>query len=146
MITEDVMDEVGDRLRTISIATKKLRVHDYDDDDEIQCPAGLISLPTNINYEGTFHNGLNEIDMIITILVSLVDAKVRRLEIAPYGDPTGTRSIKSKLDYPSTTGGSAYLSCDTFTVQRGAFTILTIAETSYKAFIATCKVVGSGSA
>lgn len=148
MIIEEVMDEAGDRLKTITISgNKKLNHVSYSDDaDEIKCPASMISLPTNIDYEGTFQNGLHEYDIIVTVLVSLVDSKIRRKEIAPFGDSVGNMSIKSKLDFPSAVGGSDYDSCDTFTVQRGSFTIVTIGEVTYKAFIATCKVTGSGRA
>jgi hypothetical protein len=140
MILEDVMDEIGERLDTIP----GLRVSPYDDDaDEVQLPAGLISLPPSVDYSKTFNmmggatSGMVEQDLLITILVSLVDSRIRRKEIAPYADTTGSKSVKRVLE------SGTYTAFDTITIYKGNFTILTIADNTYKAFIVTGKIAGS---
>jgi hypothetical protein len=76
---------------------------------------------------------------MVTILVSLADAKIRRKQVAPYADTQGPKSIKLVLE----TG--TYSSFDSIAILKGTFTVLTIAEpqANYKAFIATGKVFGS---
>lgn len=135
MIVKNVHNELANRLEIIP----GIRAVKYEDDaDEIQLPSGLISLPPQIRYHGTFANGMSEMDCLITILVSLVDARVRLEQIAPYGDDTGPYSVKEILE----TG--TYTAMDVVTIHTGMFTVLTIAETTYKAFIAQGKIAGSG--
>lgn len=137
MILNNILTEVGERLDTI----EGLRVHKYEDDaDEIQVPAALISLPPNVDYSKTYsRTGGVEMDIIITILVSLADARIRRKQLAGYADTQGPKSIKWVLE----TG--TYSSFDSIAILKGNFTVLTIAEpqASYKAFIASGKIFGS---
>lgn len=136
VIVADVMDDIAERLDTIS----GLRVLPYDDDaDDIQLPAGLISLSPKIDYSKTYGpTGMVKQDFIITILVSLVDSQIRRKEIAPYGDSvnTGGKSVKAVLE------SGTYTAFDVIFVHTGMYTILTIAENTYKAFIAQGYVTG----
>lgn len=118
MIIENVMDEIGTQLDTIS----GLRVKPYEA-DEIAVPAALVSLPGLIDYQTTFGPGFCRFGIEITILVSKVDDRVRRKQIAPYGDTTGAKSIRYALE-----SKASWNSFDSLEVQNGRFTVIGIAD------------------
>lgn len=134
MIVGDVMDQLGTRLNTIS----QLNVQDYEA-DSVEVPAGLIGLPGNLDYLGTFNDGLHTMMLEITLLVSRVDDRISRDEIAPYGDgrdnPTSVLSILESGEY------SAFDFCQ---VESGRFQVVVIEEIEYLAAIFSVKIYGSG--
>lgn len=134
MIIKDVMDEIGEKLDTIP----GVRVLPFDA-DEVQVPAGLVSLPSNINFLGTNQSGLNIIKIFATILVSKSDGDlIRRDLLAPYGDHAGPKSVKQALE------SGPYRSCDDVTVVSGSFTVVSIARVDYLGYVSLCDVAGSG--
>lgn len=133
MITENVMDELGVKLDTIS----NLNVLAYES-DKITPPCALISLPTAINYDRTYIRGMDQLDIIVTVLVSTVGARVRRSLIAPYADGSGDRSIKQILEK------GPYRTFDDITVRTGGFDIININKVNYLGFMANCRIVGQG--
>lgn len=133
MIVGDVMDDIGTRLDSIA----NLNVLPYEADD-INVPAGLVSLPQDINYLGTYQRGMDTMVIIVTILVSLVDDRCRRDEVAPYADGSGTRSVKQVLE----TG--EYTAFDVITVEMGTFDVININEVEYLAAQFRCKIAGQG--
>lgn len=133
MIVEAVMDELGERLSLI----ENLNVHPYEA-DKISPPAALISLPTQIDYDRTYIRGMDQLDLIVTILVSRVGAKVRRDKVAPYSDGSGPRSLKSILEK------GPNRSFDEITVRTGAFDIINLAKVDYLGFMASCRIIGQG--
>lgn len=135
MILENCLNQIGDRLEQIP----GLRGSKYEDEaDEIQVPCFLLSLPPNIDYDKTM-GGAVEQDIMVTVLVDVVDAKVRRKEISRYADTEGPYSIKFMLE----TG--TYTAFDTIQMKKGYFTVLNIAtpQISYKAFVQTGKIFGT---
>lgn len=118
MIIEDVMDEIGTELDTIS----GLRVQPYEA-DEVQVPAALVSLPGAIDYQTTFGPGFCRLTMEITLLVSKVDDRIRRKQIAPYGDSSGSRSIRAVLE-----AKEEWDSFDSLEVKSGRYTVVGIAD------------------
>lgn len=131
MIIENVMDDIGNRLDTIS----GLRVHNYEA-DEISVPAGLVSLPGNINYHSTYGAGFCQATLEVTILVSKVEDRIRRKQIAPFADTSGSRSVKAVLE------SGTYTAFDSLQVQTGRFTVVNIAGDDYLAFITLIDILG----
>jgi hypothetical protein len=131
------MDQIGERLDTIP----DLNVAPYEADD-ISVPAALVSLPANIDYLTTNAQGVNEIDVLVSILVSEVGDKIRRDQIAPYGDGDdgGPKSIKRILE----AGNGSYTAFSFIKVKSGGFTVVSIANINYLGFLSLCHVVGSG--
>lgn len=133
MIVGDVMDQIGARLETI----EDLRVLPYEA-DSIEVPCALVSLPTNGNYLGAYQNGMTTISLIVTVLVSMANDRIRRDEITPYADDTGARSVKTVLN----TGG--YTACDVATVETYMFMTVEIEKIEYLAVVFTVTVEGKG--
>lgn len=135
MIIEDVMDEIGDQLETIS----GLNVLPYEADD-VSPPAALISLPAMINYQSTYARGINEIDILVTVLVGMVGDKVRRKEIAPFADSSGAKSVVTKLEAHN----GSYTAFSSIQVRTGVFAIINIAQVDWLAAIFSCHILGRG--
>jgi hypothetical protein len=133
MIIGDVMDDVGSRLETIP----GLRVLPYEADD-VNVPAAMISLPTNLDYSRAYARGMDSITLNIIILVSSVNDRIRRNEITPYGDGSGTKSIKQVLE------SGKYGSFDTIFVPRGNFDVINISELKYLGIRFVVTVTGQG--
>lgn len=133
MIIKNVMKDIGDRLDTIN----PLRVHPYEA-DEISVPAGLVSLPSNINYQTTYGSGVNDILLEVTVLVSKVGARARLEQISPYADSEGQKSVAQVLE----TG--TYSAFDSLQVMSSRFMIVNIAGDDYLACIFLVEVIGPG--
>jgi len=133
MIVMAVMKDIGNRLDTIN----PLRVHPYEA-DEISVPAGLISLPTLINYQTTYGSGVNTMTLDITVLVTKVDDRIRLEQIAPYADSEGPKAIAQVLE----TG--TYSAFDSIQVLSSRFAIVNIAGDDYLACIFSVEVIGTG--
>lgn len=134
MIVGDVMDQIGARLDIIPT----LNVQDYEA-DSVEVPAGLVGLPSNLDFLGTYDNGLHTMLLEVTLLVSRVDDRISRDEIAPYGD--GRDNPKSIMSILETGEYSAFDFCQ---VQSGRFQVVVIEEIEYLAAIFIVKVFGSG--
>ena len=134
MIVGDVMDQIGKRLNTMP----QLNVQDYDA-DSVEVPAALIGLPGDLDFLGTYSNGLHSIMLEITILVSRADDRISRDEIAPYGD--GRDNPQSVLSILETGEYSAFDFCQ---VQSGRFQVVSIEEIEYLTAIFVVKIFGSG--
>lgn len=134
MIIGDVMDQVGAQLDSIT----GLRVSDYDA-DEIQVPAGIVSLPTgDIDYSRTYIRGMDSLNLIIIILVAADGDRVRRDQITPYADGAGPKSIVYVLEKGS------YTAFDTISVDKGRFAFLTYNRIKYLGILFTAAITGNG--
>lgn len=133
MILADVMDQLGDRLRTIS----GLHVHAYEADD-IVVPGAIISLPMDIDYLGTYENGMHNMTFVLSILMSSADDRLRRDQITPYVDSHGPQSVIQILECPG------YTAFDFAVVARAGFVVVEIAKVDYDAALFTVNVSGSG--
>jgi len=133
MIISDVIDDIGQKLATIT----DLRVIPYEADD-INCPGAMISLPTNIDYLGTYRRGMDTLTLIIILLVSNVDDRLKRNEITAYADGHGERSIKEVLE------NGKYNSFDVIAVKSAAFDVIQIGRTKYLGCKFTTFVSGQG--
>src|SRR5688500_13433478 len=120
MIIGDVMDEVGAQLDTIN----GLDVLPYEA-DSINPPCATISLPPSINYLGTYRRGMDKLVLEISIFVSMVDDRIRRDEIAPFADGSGSKSVKEVLE------SGTYTAFDTLAVRSGSFMVINIEDIDY---------------
>lgn len=133
MIIEDVMDDIGNQLDTIS----GINVLPYEADD-IDVPCALVSLPPEINYLATYRRGMDRMTIMVTILVSLVDDRVRRQEIAPFADGAGSQSIKQVLE------SGTYTAFDVIAVRKGEFDVIDIGGIEYLGAVFTVDIAGPG--
>jgi len=134
MIIDDVLEDIASRLETIT----DLRVLAYEADD-INCPAAMLSLPTTIDYMGTYQHGMDTLDLTVLILVSDVDDRRRRKEITRYADGHGDRSIKEVLE------SGKYNTFDFIVVKSSGFDVIPIGRTKYLACKFSTRVSGQGS-
>lgn len=137
MIVEDVMVELGTKLDEIS----PLRVLPYDA-DTIEVPAGLVSLPVQIDYQTSYGSGFNMMRLEITLLVGLAgtDDRVRLEQIAPYADSHGSKSVVAKLQ------SATYTTFDSLAVLNSRFDVIRIGEIDYLACIFLVDILGPGRA
>lgn len=133
MIIGDVMDQLGDQLDTID----GLRVRDYDP-DEIQVPAALVTLPSNINYKMTEMRGMSKLTLIVIVLVTATDGRVRRKLITPYADDSGPKSVVQTLER------GLYTAMDTVSVDTGGFRFYVFNQIKYLGIGFTVTVTGKG--
>jgi hypothetical protein len=133
MIIGNIMDQVGEQLDTIP----GLRVRDYDA-DEIQVPAGIVSLPTgDINYHGTYQDGMKRLTLTVIVLVAADGDRVRRDQITPYADTTGPKSITQILERGS------YTAFDIIAVKTGRFGFYTYNKIKYLGIAFSVDISGS---
>lgn len=132
VIVAKVMDDIGKRLDTIP----GLRVLPYEA-DSVNPPCALVSLPAEIGYQ-TYQRGMDKMGIEVTILVSAVSDRVRRDQIAPYGDGAGPKSIKQVLE----TG--TYTAFDIIYVSKGMFDVVNVEGQKYLAALFACIIQGSG--
>lgn len=133
MILTKVMQEIGSVLATVG-----LRVWAYDA-DKIVPPAGIVSLPRNIDYMGAYGRGLDNIDLEVAAVVGRIDARTSHAAVMPYVDGAGPKSVKQALERHQ------YTSCDVVVVRNGHFENLTYAGVGYLGAVFAVHVDGSGS-
>lgn len=127
------MDQLGSQLDTIP----QLRVLPYEA-DSIEPPCATISLPEDIDYLGAYKRGLDKMVLRVSVFVSLVDDRVRREQITPYADGSGTKSIKQVLE------SGTYTAFDTIAVSRGGFGVIVIDGIGYLGGLWTVNIAGQG--
>lgn len=134
MIIENVMDEMGSALRTIG----GLNVQPYDE-EKIRPPSALISLPTSIDFDKTYGRGMDNWNIIVTVLVGQSGgARTRREAIAPYANGSGRMSVKKALERHE------YTSCDSVVVASAEFARIKFTEIVYLGIIFRVEVAGQG--
>lgn len=134
MIITRVMDEIGNRLKSIP----RLNVLSYEADD-ITVPAAMVSLPTLGTFDETYGRGMDSMTLYVTILVSSADDRIRRDQIAPYADGSGPTSIKQVLQ------SGSYTAFHTLRVASFSFNVVKISEIRYLAAVFTNEITGQGS-
>jgi hypothetical protein len=131
-----VMDEIAARLDTIS----GLRCSGFPP-PTVSPPAGIVSYPDRIEYDGTYGRG---VDMIVDLPVLIVEGKATdraaRDRIAAYAAGSGDRSVKAVLE------SGTYTSFDVIRVKSGEFDVVTIAAVDYISVIFRLDIAGPGSA
>jgi hypothetical protein len=129
-----VMEEVAQVLRSIT----GLNVHSYPA-DRISPPAGYLSYPESIAYDGTYQRGDDSfVNLPIVLLASKVTDRTARDRVAEWSAGSGPKSIKGLLEAWSWT------SCDDLTVNSCEFNVERIAGIDYLAVMFKATVVGPG--
>lgn len=133
MIIGDVMDQLSTQLDLID----GLRVKAYDADD-IEVPAALVTLPTDINYLVTDMRGMAKLFLTVIVLVAADGDRTRRQLITPYADGIGPKSVIDVLERGS------YMAMDTVAVERGGFRFYLFNQIKYLGIGFSVTVTGRG--
>jgi hypothetical protein len=128
-----VMDQIAGRLDVIS----PLRVVAYPD-GQINAPAGIVCLPTRIDFGVTYQDGADRLELPLVVLVSGTVPRVARDALATYCGSSGASSVKAVLE------SGAYTAFDFVTVTECQFDVWTYNGEDYPAAIFTLDIVGSG--
>lgn len=134
MRVELVMDELLIPLKGI----EGLRVLSQETGD-INPPCAVLSLPGNIDYEGTYARGLDSMMFELAVLVGRSNERASKYKITPYCEGAGPSSIKQKME------SHEYRACDTVTVKSCHFANIIEQRVGYLAAIFTIHVAGQGS-
>lgn len=134
MNLNDVMDEVGAQLDTIS----GLRVFDYPA-QRIEPPAGILDYP-EIIFDETYGRGMDRMTLPVYIAVGQVSDRASRLTLAPYCSGSGSSSVKAVLE------AGTYTAFDVLRVMSvDASAVLTVAGVEYAAALFDVDIIGQGS-
>ena len=142
MDVADVMNQVGEALDTIP----KLRII-TDERSKINVPAGVVALPRNINYEGTYVRGLDYRELEVGVMVGRSNERTAKIEATRYAAGSGVSSVVQALNSKTnrtTENDYTYSACDTVTVANCRFVNLIYADQGYLTAIFTVKIAGSG--
>ncbi|GAA5119125.1 hypothetical protein [Haloechinothrix salitolerans] len=134
MILNDVMDEVGAQLDTIT----GLRVWDYPP-NKITPPAAIVAYPDSIGFDETYGRGSDRITLPVLVVVGKVSDRASRKDLAVYCDGAGTSSIKAVLE------AGSYTAFDTIRVTSIDFDVVTISGVDYAAALFDVDIFGQGS-
>lgn len=129
----DVMDEIGDALRTIP----GLNVFPYWA-NRVTAPAAVVGWPDPLTYDTTYGRGSDRVQLAVMVLVGGVDAESSRNRAAAYADGSGPSSVKAALDALEPT------SCDSVAVTRCDFEVISVAATDYLSATFTLDITGTG--
>jgi len=134
MILVDVMDQIGAALETID----GLRVRPYTE-QRVTPPAGMVTLPTRIDYDETFGRGADAILLPVIIFVGRVDAGSSHRALGTYVDGTGAHSVKRAIEEHDPQG--AY---DFAHVQDAQFLVMSVAGIELLTATFRVRIVGKG--
>ncbi len=138
MDVKAVAEEIAAKLDTIA----GLRAFSYPV-GQLPLPGAVVGLPDDIAFDQTFGRGSDAMTFPVWVMVGRGDERAAALELMPYLDGSGTKSVKAALDSKRLT--NEYASCDTVTVTRaetGSYTYNGV-DTFGAEF--TVEVTGSGS-
>lgn len=96
-----VMDGLGVRLATIS----GLRVFDYPT-DQLEPPAAVVGLPTEIAYDYSKARGFDRATFPVFVVVGGAFARAARDALGPYLAGSGPQSIKAAIEGDRTLAGA----------------------------------------
>jgi hypothetical protein len=130
---ELVMDEMADRLRTIT----GLRVHEWPLGTATP-PAAIVAYPSECQYDQTYGNGIEALTISVVVLVGRPSDRSTRTELSAYMRATGASSVKSALE------SGTPVAFDTIVVTGVVSDIYELAAVSYLAAIFTCELFGPG--
>lgn len=137
MNVKAVMDEIAGKLNTIT----GLRAFGYPV-AKLPLPGAVVGLPEDIAFDQTYGRGSDAMTFPIWVMVPRADDRAAVVQLLPYLDGSGAKSVKAKVDSTAT---NTYTSCDTVTVtmaEPGSYTYNGV-DTLGAEFTVT--VTGSGS-
>jgi len=93
-------------------------------------PPQAIVTPRRITYDSSFARGMDEYEMIVTVIVGRVEERTAQRNLDGYLSGAGSTSIKQRLEQDRTLGGK----CQTLRVtQMSQYTAIPVGEMSYLA-------------
>lgn len=131
----DVMDQIGDRLDTIT----GLRVYRYPA-DSIQPPAAVVTYPEEYLYDQTQRRGMDRITLPVVVMVGKVSDRASRDRLGPYLDVAGAKSFKAVIE------SGTYTAFDSVRVTGADFDIVQVAAVEYLAATFSLDIAGEGAA
>jgi hypothetical protein len=129
----DVMDQVADRLDTIS----GLRTFAYPADSVVP-PVAVVGYPEQIVFDATYGRGSDQISLPVWVLVGKVSARSTRDLIAPYAAGSGPSSVKEVLE------SGDYTAFDSLQVTVVEFDVLKVAGGDFLAAGFNLDIAGKG--
>lgn len=134
MDLNQVMDEIGVRLRTIT----GWNVFDYPA-PTVMPPAAILSYPERIIFDETYRRGMDKIEGLpLYVIDGKANDREARDRIAAYVAGTGPRSVKAVLE------SGTYTAFDVIRVRTAEFGVLRIGSNDYIEALFTLDIAGSG--
>lgn len=127
------MDELAGALERID----GLQVFAYPP-DRVTPPSAVVSWPTEVLYDQTMARGSDQQTFPVHVVVSQVDARSTRDNLAGYLDGAGAVSVKAALD------SGIYTACDSVRVVKAHVEPVHIAGIDYLAATFDVEVIGRG--
>lgn len=93
MIVTDVMDDLGQALRSIP----EMRVFAYGA-ERVTPPAATVLLPTRIEFDLSAGRGTDKLIVPLIVYVARTEARSTRDLLGPYLDGAGPRSVKRAVE------------------------------------------------
>ena len=112
-----------------------LRVSDYQP-DSINPPVAIV-FPVSLNYDETFHRGMQTYTFAVQVIVGRVSERTGQSTIDSYCSSTGTNSIKLAIESDKTLAGKAF---DLRVTDMRNYGELTVGEVNYLSaeFVVLC--------
>lgn len=108
MDTKAVVAELAGKLSGIT----GLRAFGYPV-GQLPFPGAIVGLPDEVAYDQTYGRGSDAMTFPIWVMVGRGDERAGALELMPYLNGSGSKSVKAALD---NTTSNVYSACDTVTV------------------------------
>lgn len=80
---------------------------------QLPFPGAIVGLPDEIQFDQTYGRGSDAMTFPVWVMVGRADERAAVLELLPYLDGAGDKSVKTALDNTTT---NTYTECDTVTV------------------------------
>jgi hypothetical protein len=103
-----VMDEIAAKLGAIS----GLRAFGYPV-AKLPLPGAVVGLPDGITFDETYGRGSDALTFPAWVMVARTDDRAAAVELLPYLNGSGAKSVKAAVDSTTT---NTYTACDTVTV------------------------------
>jgi hypothetical protein len=112
-----------------------LRVSDYQP-DSINPPVAIV-FPVSLNYDETFHRGMQTYTFAVQVIVGRVSERTGQSTIDSYCSSTGSNSIKLAIESDKTLSGKAF---DLRVTDMRNYGELTVGEVNYLSaeFVVLC--------
>ena len=98
--------ELRTGIKTNLATINGLRVSDYQPDN-INPPVAIV-FPVSLNYDETFHRGMQTYTFAVQVIVGRVSERTGQSTIDSYCSSTGTNSIKLAIESDKTLAGKAF--------------------------------------
>jgi hypothetical protein len=98
--------ELRAEIKTNLATINGLRVSDYQPDN-INPPVAIV-FPVSLNYDETFHRGMQTYTFAVQVIVGKVSERSGQSAIDSYCSSTGTNSIKLAIESDKTLDGKAF--------------------------------------